>query len=165
MYFAVGGDGEGDDRAKPKTSDSATSGASRDVTDEPTDEPTDEQTEEFTDPPDDFGNESAGPHSKEDGFKGQWQDDGGKTLTIGAKLQSGQGAGKNSVSYIEPGGDGFCVGLGQERSGGAVFRIALKCGSGKEEKYVSGNSKQDGESITITWDKGGGTDTLDWIGD
>ncbi|MGH3312759.1 MAG: hypothetical protein ACRDP3_19625, partial [Streptomyces sp.] len=120
----------------------------------PTDEPTD-----------DYDADTPGPHSKEDGFEGQWQSDGGKTLTIGDKLQSGKAQGKNSVNYFGT-GDGFCFGLGQEQINGTVFRIALKCGSGKNEKLIAGTGKQDsaGGSLTITWDKGG-SDTLDWNGD
>ncbi|HEV7628674.1 MAG TPA: hypothetical protein VGO89_19465 [Streptomyces sp.] len=160
-YFVAAGN-EDDDVAKPKPSDSATAS-------ERTPDPTGEPSEAATDglpsaDPTDFDPDTPGPHSKADGFKGQWQDDDGKTLAIGDKLQSGKGAGKNSVSYIDPGGEGFCIGLGQEQVSGTVFRIAVSCGSGEDRKYIAGNSKQDGDSLTVTWDKGGGSDTLDWNG-
>lgn len=156
VYFVVSGDDDGGNVAKPKSSESATS--------EPSDAPTDEYTEEPTDEPtDDYGDETPGPHSKEDGFKGQWQSDDSKTLTIGEELESGKGKGKNSVTYLGT-SDGLCFGLGQEQIGGKVFRIALKCGTGEDAKYIAGTSKQDGDSLTITWDKGG-SDTLDWNGD
>jgi hypothetical protein len=160
VYLALNGD-DSDDVADPKTSKSPTPEASSEFTGEPTGLPTDIPTSA---PTGDFGDLSPGPHSKEDGFKGQWQDDGGKTLTIGEKLPSGgREAGKNPVSYIDPGGDGFCIGLGEERSGGKQFRIAVRCGTGEGGKNIAGNSKQDGDSLTITWDDGG-SDTLDWIG-
>lgn len=150
-----GGGGDAKEPAAPSASPSPSSSPTDPSTGLPTDEPTGAPT--------DFGRDTPAPHSKEDGFKGQWQDDENKTLTIGEELKSGKAAGKNSVSYIDPGGDGFCMGLGQEQSAGSVFRVALKCGSGDDEKYISGNSRQDGDSLTITWDKGG-SDTLDWIG-
>jgi hypothetical protein len=160
VYVVLSG-GDSDDVADPKASKSPTPEASSEFSGEPTGLPTDIPSSA---PTGDFGDPTPGPHSKEDGFKGQWQDDGGKTLTIGDKLPSGGSeAGKYPVSYIDPGGDGFCIGLGDERSGGSRFRIAVRCGTGEGGKNIAGNSKQDGDSITITWDEGG-SDTLDWIG-
>lgn len=85
-----------------------------------------------------------------------------QTLTVGAKLTSGQGKGKHSVSYIDAGGDGPCMGLGQEQNGSG-FRIALKCGTGDDEKYISADLTQANDEVTLKWDKGGGTDVLPWV--
>lgn len=155
VYLAVGDD-DGGGTAQPKPSPSTSSEPEPDPTRESPLEPTEEPTEDFDD-------ETPGPHSKEDGFQGQWQSEGGKTLTIGAKAQSGDAAGKNSVSYIDAGGEGICIGIGDERSGGATFRTALRCGGKDSKKYIAGNATQDGDSLTIIWDKGG-SDTLDWNG-
>lgn len=140
--------------AGPSASEEGSSGASEEPSEEPSDEPT---TEDPLDEPTD-----ATRPAGDTGYQGQWQDEDAKTLTVGAKLTSGQGKGKHSVSYIDTGGDGLCMGLGQEQSGSG-FRIALKCGTGDDEKYISASLTQANDEVTLKWDKGGGTDVLPWV--
>ncbi|GAA3641578.1 hypothetical protein ACG5V6_00445 [Streptomyces chitinivorans] len=164
VYLAVGDDdGEPGAAATVSPSPSASSEPSQEA-EEPV-EPTPEETAE--DPLDDYEptDEPAGEPPAGNDFRGQWQGEGARTLTVGKAFESGEAEGKNSVSWIEFGGDGICVGIGENQSRG--YRMALKCGEGDDEEYIAGTASKtsDGESIEIKWDDGGGTDTLDWIGD
>ncbi|WP_107450253.1 hypothetical protein [Streptomyces silvensis] len=107
------------------------------------------------------GDDDDGP-APATGYKGQWQNEALKTLTIADKQTTGQAAGKHIVSYLDPGGDGMCTGLGQDRSGGE-FRLALKCGTGTKEKFIGADLSRSGDSVVMDWDKGG-SDTLKWAG-
>ncbi|PJE96026.1 hypothetical protein CUT44_19710 [Streptomyces carminius] len=108
--------------------------------------------------------EPVGPPPADRGdFLGQWQADAGQTLTIGAKLDSGEMKGKNSAIWIDPDGEGLCLGVGQNQ--GDDFRLAVRCGRGEDEKYLAATATKspDGDSISLKWDEGG-TDELAWNG-
>ncbi|MEU6678222.1 hypothetical protein [Streptomyces sp. NPDC046925] len=151
IFLATSGDGSDDQKPRADKSVSAAPSASESEAETPSDDPT-------TEDPLDEGDEGESWPAGDTGYQGQWQNDEAKTLTIGAKLASGQGKGKHSVSYIDAGGDGLCMGLGQER--GSDFRVALKCGTGDDEKYISADVTRADDEVTLKWDKGGGTDVL-----
>ncbi|MEU3740392.1 hypothetical protein AB0E78_25435 [Streptomyces sp. NPDC032198] len=160
VLLATGGDGddEGGGGRKPQADKSVSAGPSAEpsVSESealPSEDPTTE---------DPLGGGDKSRPAGDTGYQGQWQNAESKTLTIGSKLTSGQGKGKHSVSYIDAGGDGLCMGLGREQNG-TGFRIALKCGTGDDAKYVSANLTQADDEVTIKWDKGGGSDVLPWI--
>ncbi|MFH0242337.1 hypothetical protein ACGRHY_07810 [Streptomyces sp. HK10] len=163
VHLAVGGDDGPGVAAAVSPSPSVSSGPAQE-TEEPV-EPT--PGEPSQDPLDDYEptGEPAGEPPAGNDFRGQWQGEGARTLTVGKAFESGEAEGKNSVSWIEFGGDGICVGIGENQGRG--YRMALKCGEGDDEEYIAGTAGKtsDGESIRIKWDDGGGTDTLDWIGD
>jgi hypothetical protein len=93
---------------------------------------------------------------------GQWQSTDGKTLTIGDKFTSGEYRGKYNCNYIAA-GDGILIGIGEDRGDGS-FRLALKTiGTDEKAEYKAANLVRVGDSVRITWDKGG-TDTLDRVG-
>jgi hypothetical protein len=161
VFFATKDDGGGtpvaggSTSAAPTVSESPTDEptVSESPTGEPTAEPTDEPTEEPTDAP------GGAPAT---GFKGQWQSSEGKALNIWEKFTSGQYKGYYNCNWIAS-GDGILIGIGQDRSDGS-FRIALApMGSDDESKGKGGNLVRVGDSVKISWDKGG-TDTLDWVG-
>ncbi|WP_371528931.1 hypothetical protein OG302_25705 [Streptomyces sp. NBC_01283] len=160
VLLATGGDGddEGGGGKKPQADKSVSAGPSAEPSaSEPEALPSEDPTTE-----DPLGGDDKTRPAGDTGYQGQWQNAESKTLTIGSKLTSGQGKGKHSVSYIDAGGDGLCMGLGQEQDG-TGFRIALKCGTGDDAKYVSANLTQADDEVTIKWDKGGGSDVLPWI--
>ncbi|MFG2496641.1 hypothetical protein ACGFSB_00230 [Streptomyces sp. NPDC048441] len=162
IFLVTSGDSDDDDQ-KPKADKSVSASPSATASEEPpADDPATEDpaTEDPVDEP--TGAEEDRP-AGDTGYQGQWQNEDAKTLTIGDKLTSGQGKGKNSVSYIDAGGKGLCMGLGQEQ-GGSGFRIALKCGTGDDAKYVSADLTQANDEVTLKWDKGGGSDVLPWVG-
>jgi hypothetical protein len=150
VFFATKDDGGGTPVAESPTDEPT---VSESPTGEPTAEPTDEPTEEPTDAP------GGAPAT---GFKGQWQSSEGKALNIWEKFTSGQYKGYYNCNWIAS-GDGILIGIGQDRSDGS-FRIALApMGSDDESKGKGGNLVRVGDSVKISWDKGG-TDTLDWVG-
>ncbi|WP_167828958.1 hypothetical protein, partial [Streptomyces sp. MZ04] len=159
--------GDGDDDQKPKADKSVSASPSEPAESaEPSEDPATEDpaTEEPSEDPateDPLEDEEPTRPAGDTGFEGQWQNDENKTLTIGAKLTSGEGKGKNSVSYIDAGGKGLCMGLGQAQ--GTGFRIAVKCGSGDDAKFIAANLTQADDEVTMKWDKGG-TDVLPWAG-
>ncbi|EPH45955.1 hypothetical protein ABT390_28970 [Streptomyces aurantiacus] len=177
VFFLVSGDDKDkDDEKKPQADKSASaevtpggepSGDGGDVGEESPSIPSaDPGTEDpGTEAPSSggIGGDSSDGPAPATGFKGQWQDGSSlKTLTIADKQTTGQAAGKHIVSYLDPGGTGMCTGLGQDRAGGE-FRLALKCGSGTNEKYVGADLSRSGDSVVMDWDKGG-SDTLKWAG-
>jgi hypothetical protein len=158
VYFATSG-GEADDN-KPKADKSVSAQPSASSTTEDVDEPTAEESDPVDDTGDDPSDDSATPPDAT-GFEGQWQDEAGKTLTIGEKYTSGDYKGKYSASYIDPGGEGILAGLGADRSDGS-FRIALKPFDSKsDDDVLSGTLTRSGDAVDIAWDDGG-SDTLDW---
>lgn len=163
IFLVISGDSDGDDDGKPKADKSVSAEPSVEPSATESDEPPSEdpavEDPASEDPLD--GGEKTRP-AGDTGYQGQWQNDETKTLTVGDKLASGQGKGKHSVSYIDAGGDGLCMGLGQEQNG-TGFRIALKCGTGDDAKYVSADLTQANDEVTLKWDKGGGTDVLPWV--
>ncbi|MEU8585538.1 hypothetical protein AB0C59_00760 [Streptomyces sp. NPDC048664] len=117
----------------------------------------------FTDDPTDGPSNGPGEPAPAKGFTGQWQDSGGRTLTVGSKYTSGKAKGDYSVNLIDPGGDGILIGLGRDRGDGA-FRIALKpMGSDKGGDVKAATLTRSGSSAIVAWDKGGRL-TLKWIG-
>ncbi|MGA4841601.1 hypothetical protein [Streptomyces sp. G45] len=169
IFLATSGDDGDDGDDKPRADKSAAAQASPKEEPSATAEPSDDASDLDLPSPSASGGVTGGGIGGDDkgeppatGFKGQWQDERTKTLTIGDKQLTGQAAGKHIVSYLDPGGDGICTGLGKDQSGGG-FRLALKCGSGANEKFVGADLRRSGDSVVMDWDKGG-SDTLKWVG-
>ncbi|GGO52493.1 hypothetical protein [Streptomyces lasiicapitis] len=175
VFFLASGDDKDKDDKKPQADKSASAEVTPGAPAEPSDGageetpsiPTPDVSTGIEDPSTEapssggIGGDDDGP-APATGFKGQWQNEALKTLTIADKQSTGQAAGKHIVSYLDPGGDGMCTGLGQDRAGGK-FRLALKCGSGAKEKFIGADLSRSGESVVMDWDKGG-SDTLKWAG-
>ncbi|PGH47833.1 hypothetical protein, partial [Streptomyces sp. Ru87] len=164
VYAVVGG---GDDGEKEPVADSSASAEATPSTgDDPTEEPTDGAVEEPTPEPTEEvpGGDTAGPPPAAGDFTGQWQSEDALTLTIGAKQTSGEMKDQHGSSWIDPGGKGICIGIGQS-AGNGKFGLAFKCGEGEDEEFLNGiATKSDGGgSVTIDWEKGG-SDTLAWVG-
>ncbi|GGR79082.1 hypothetical protein GCM10010252_17220 [Streptomyces aureoverticillatus] len=176
VFFLVSGDDKNkDDDKKPQADKSASAevtpggepsegagGAGEETPSIPSAEPSTEDPGTEEPSSGGIGGDSSKGPAPATGFKGQWQNESLKTLTIADKQTTGQAAGKHIVSYLDPGGDGMCTGLGQDRAGGE-FRLALKCGSGTNEKYIGADLSRSGDSVVMDWDKGG-SDTLKWAG-
>ncbi|KIE25390.1 hypothetical protein LK08_19515 [Streptomyces sp. MUSC 125] len=163
VYLATSRGGGGGPLAdeSPSASASASESASPVQSASPveTEDPVDEPSADNT-----WGDETSRSAAPATGFVGQWQDSGGKTLTIGEKYASGDYKGKNSVNLIDPGGDGILLGLGLEHDNGTM-RIALKPISSKKASDLrAATLTRSGDDVKVDWDKGG-TDTLAWNGD
>lgn len=115
-------------------------------------------------PGDDGAGDSAGGAANGGGFDRRWQAGGGKKLTIGGEVRSGEAAGKNTVSYTDPPDEGTCYGIGDERRSGSVFRMALQCGDEHDKNYIAGDSTRTADELTVEWDEGS-RETLTWEGD
>ncbi|MCX2968802.1 MULTISPECIES: hypothetical protein [Streptomyces] len=106
-----------------------------------------------------------GPAPAADEWMGTWQSEDIKTMSVGEELTTGEGAGKNTVAYLDFGDKGVCGGLGY--ADGTSFRIALSCGEEGSEELFSATAEKSGggESLTLTWDGTGDSDELAWAGD
>jgi hypothetical protein len=167
VLLATSGDGKDDKNPVAEKSSAAPTQSTSELPSPVSPPPSDTAT--ATDAPDlpETPDETDGPADRpagETGYQGQWQNDKAQTLTIGAKMESGSAKGKNSVSWIDSGGKGICSGIGQPLTGGR-FRIAVSCvGKDTGDKVFAANLTQASDVVTLTWDKGGGTVKLPWLG-
>jgi hypothetical protein len=159
--FLLTGDGDEGGTAKPQQSVSAQATESESPTGEPTEEysPTPDET---APDPEATGTPPAG------GVEGQWQDDQARTLTIGEEQSTGELKGQHALSYIDMvGGKGLLNGVGAYRDDD-TFRMALKPFASKDvsdEDIIFGTVRRDGDEVTITWEDGGDTVTLAYVGE
>lgn len=159
FLLTSGGDEEG--TAKPQQSVSAQATESE----SPTDEPTDEYTPTPDESAPDLEATGTPPAS---GVEGQWQDDQARTLTIGEEQTSGELEGQHTLSYIDMvGGKGLMNGVGAYRDSD-IFRMALKpfaSADVSDEDITFATVRRDGDDVVITWEDGGDTETLSWVGE
>ncbi|WP_353942885.1 hypothetical protein ABII15_15345 [Streptomyces sp. HUAS MG91] len=168
ILLGTRGDDGGKDEPAAKESSVVATGRVSAPADEPTQSDTPAGDEPTAAPSDDpFADESDGPGRRpagDTGYQGQWQNEEAQTLTVASKLTTGSAKGKYAVSYIDSRGKGICSGIGQTQSGNR-FRIAVSC-AGKDtgNKVFVANLTQSGDVVTLTWEKGGGTVKLPWVG-
>ncbi|GHE51890.1 hypothetical protein [Streptomyces capitiformicae] len=159
--FLLTGDGDEGGTAKPRQSVSAQATESE--------SPTEEATDAYSPTPDESdpaGDSTGTPPDK--GVEGQWQDDQARTLTIGEEQSTGELKGQHALSYIDMvGGKGLLNGVGAYRDDNN-FRMALKPFASKDvsdEDIIFGTVRRDGDEVTITWEDGGDTVTLAYVGE
>ncbi|MFJ7046458.1 hypothetical protein ACIQVC_24045 [Streptomyces sp. NPDC101112] len=159
IFLLTSDDGD-DTAAKPRQSVSARADESKTPTSEPTEEysPTPEDT-------DSGGDASTAPRT---GVEGQWQDDEARTLTIGKEQSSGDLQGQHALSYIDMvGGKGILTGVGKYRDENN-FRMALRpmASENVDDKDITfATVRRSGNDVVITWEDGGGTDKLSYVGE
>ena len=169
IYLVTSGGDGGDGKplsdksvsAQPSASSATDDAEAADDTEEPS-----VDTSDASDPATDdtYGDDDESVTAPATGFKGQWQDDDNKTLTVGSKYTSGEYKGKYALSYIDAGGKGILTGLGMDRSDGSFRMVLAPMGSEDEDDYTAATLSRSGDSVVIKWDDGG-SDTLAYVGE
>ncbi|MGY0024375.1 hypothetical protein ACVHNB_36100 [Streptomyces sp. YJ-C3] len=168
ILLATSGDDGGDDKpvaARSSVVATGSAGQAPSETDQPSPEGPESDAPYSDEPTDDpyADDEPSERPAGDTGYQGQWQNEKAQTLTVGAKIASGNAKGKYSVSYIDAGGKGICSGIGQPQSGNG-FRIAVSCvGQDTGDEVFAANLTQASDVVTLKWDKGGSVQ-LPWSG-